>query len=95
MDNNKIVEVFDKLSPIVADMVGGPVYLVKVSGPRWSYVAGHIPSDLPFVEPQKVLLFDDWAVLYYPEAARKVLPEQVRQMFLDVREDENDARRDP
>ncbi|MEI6437816.1 MAG: hypothetical protein WCO69_03585 [Candidatus Omnitrophota bacterium] len=88
MDNKKIVEVFDHLSPILADRVGGPVYLVKVSGARWSYVAGHVPSELPFVEPQKVLLFDEWAVLYYPQAGHHIDPEDIRRMFLEAREDE-------
>ncbi len=83
MDNKRIVEVFDKLSPLAADIVGGPVHLIKVSGVRWSYVAGHIPQDLTFVEPQRVALFDDWALLYYPEAGRKIDPERIRRLFLD------------
>lgn len=92
MDNNQIVDVFDRLAPLVADMVGGPVYLVRVIGPRWSYVAGHIPPEMPFVAPQKVSLFDDWAILYYPEAGREVTPEGVRRIFLEAKEEGHDTR---
>ena len=86
MDNKTIVEMFDKLSPLVADIVGGPVHLIKVVGPRWSYVAGYVPDELPFAPPQRVPLFDDWALLYYPEAGRKIDPERIRRLFLDERD---------
>jgi len=91
MDNKKIVEVFDSLAPLLADMVGGPVHLIRVTGPRWSYVAGHVPGELPFVEPQKVVLFDDWALLYYPEAGRKIDPDNIRRFFLDGEGPNHDA----
>lgn len=87
MDNKRIVELFDRLSAIIVDMVGGPVFLVKIAGPRWSYVAGHMPDELPFVEPQKLLLADEWAILYYPLAGHKIDPVEIRALFLDDKEE--------
>ncbi len=88
MDNKKITEVFDRVAPFFSQKINGPVYLVKISGPRWSYVAGYVPDELPFVAPEKVMLFDEWAVLYYPQAMPKVDPEEVRRIFMDVIEDQ-------
>ena len=91
MDIKRIIEVFDRISPIVSDMVGGPVHLVQIRGTRWSYVAGHVPEELPFVESQRVMLDEEWGILYYPEPGRKIDPEQIRCLFLEGIEIDNDT----
>ena len=91
MDIKRIMEIFDRISPIVSDMVGGPVHLVQIRGPRWSYVAGHVPDELPFVEPQKVMLDEEWGILYYPEAGRKIDPDKIRNFFMEGIETDHDA----
>lgn len=91
MDIKRIIEVFDRLSPIVSDEIGGPVHLVRITGPRWSYVAGHVPDDLPFVAPQRVMLDEEWGILYYPEPGRKISPEGIRDVFLKGMEIDDDA----
>ncbi|MBF0594669.1 MAG: hypothetical protein HQL22_06850 [Candidatus Omnitrophica bacterium] len=85
---HQIIDVFDRLSPMIADKVGGPVLLVRVIGSRWSYVAGHVPDELPFVEPQRVMLVDEWAILYYPQAGHKIDPDEIRQLFLNVKKED-------
>lgn len=81
---HRIIDTFDRLAPMLADKIGGPVHLVRVLGSRWSYVAGHVPEELPLVEPQKVLLFDEWAVLYYPRAGYKIDPQEIRRLLLEI-----------
>ncbi len=91
MDIKRIIEIFDGVSPIVSDMVGGSVHLVQIRGARWSYVAGHVPEELPYVEPKKVMLNEEWGILFYPEAGRKIDPEKVREFFLKGLENDNDT----
>ena len=91
MDHQRIVEVFDHIAPILSDRIGGPAHLVRIVGPRWSYVAGHIPSELPFVEPQRVMLEGEWGILYYPQPGRKIDPEEVRRLFLEAKGTDDEA----
>ncbi len=92
MDSQKLLTTFDRVAPVFADQVGGPVHLVRVIGARWSYVAGHVPDELPFVEPQKVMLDREWAIMYYPQAGRKKDPAHVRKLFLDLEGDDDETR---
>jgi hypothetical protein len=91
INQSQLIATFDRLAPVLSNDVGGPVHLVRVIGTRWSYVAGHVPDELPFVEPQKVMIDDEWAIVYYQQEGRTISPEQVRQLFVDAKESDHDA----
>jgi len=91
MDQAELIAVFDRVSPALSDDVGGPVHLVKVIGTRWSYVAGPVPEEFPFVEAQRVRLDSEWAIVYYPATGRSVPAERIRALFPKAAEGDHAA----
>ena len=89
--SHKYVDIFDHVSSILSDETGGPVFLIRITGPRWSYVAGFVPDELPFVPPVKVMLDAEWGILYYPEPGRKIDPEKVKASFLNAVEPDDES----
>ncbi|MBF0485406.1 MAG: hypothetical protein HQL16_02715 [Candidatus Omnitrophica bacterium] len=80
--NLEVVFAFESLRQKLEEESGGPVHLVKIVGPRWSYVAGTVPEELPCVVPERVILNDDWALMFYPAHNRAVDSQRIRELFL-------------
>jgi hypothetical protein len=63
---------------------GGPVHLIRIVGPRLSFMAGRVPENMPFVASVRVLLTDEWALLFYPASGQDVDRKKVKLLFKDV-----------
>lgn len=91
ISHGKILEIFDHLAPVLSDKIGSMIHLVRVAGPRWSYVAGYVPDELPYVAPVRVMLDDEWAIIYYPDPGRKIDPDSVKALFMEALEKDDDS----
>jgi hypothetical protein len=79
-----IVKTFSLISSQLEADTGGPVHLIRIIGPRSSFVAGRVPEDMPFVASVRVMLSDEWALLFYPSPGKQVDREKVKALFKDV-----------
>ncbi len=79
--DKKVIAVFESLAPMLEAETGGPVHLVKIKGSRLSYVAGRVPVEMPFTAPQRVILCNDWALMFYLADGRDIDSQQVGESF--------------
>jgi hypothetical protein len=79
-----MVHVFESVAARLEADTGGPVHLIRIIGPRSSFVAGRVPENMPFVPSVRVLLDEEWALLFYPASGRQVDREKVKALFKDV-----------
>jgi len=63
---------------------GGLVHLIRIIGPRSSFVAGRVPETMPFVASVRVMINEEWVLLFYPAADRTIDREKIRALFKDV-----------
>ena len=75
------VKFFESFSRQLEADTGGPVHLIRIIGPRSSFVAGRVPQEMPFVEPVRVMLDDTWGLVFYPAAGRKIDQDKIKAMF--------------
>ncbi len=76
-----MVHLFESVAAGLEADTGGPVHLIRIIGPRSSFVAGHVPENMPFVPSVRVLLDEEWALLFYPAPDRQVDREKVKALF--------------
>ena len=81
ISTSRMVSAFQALLPTLETDVGGPVHLVRMRGTRSSFVAGDIPSEMPFVASKRIMLNEEWALLVYPSVGRDVDREKIRVLF--------------
>ncbi len=81
---SKIVRCFESVAVKLEAETGGPVHLIRIIGPRSSFIAGRVPESMPFVESVRVMIDKEWALLFYPAAGRQVDREKVKALFKDV-----------
>jgi hypothetical protein len=79
-----MVRCFESVAAQFEAETGGPVHLIRIIGPRSSFVAGRVPESMPFVASVRVLLTDEWALLFYPAPGLQVDREKVKVLFKDV-----------
>ena len=79
-----MVRCFESAAAGLEAETGGPVHLIRIIGPRSSFVAGRVPENMPFVEPVRVVLNEEWAVIFYPASGREVDRKKVRGLFKDI-----------
>ena len=79
-----MVRCFESVAAGLEAATGGPVHLVRIIGPRSSFVAGRVPENMPFVVSVRVILDEEWALLFYPAPGQQVDREKVRALFKDV-----------
>lgn len=78
---DKIMGIFDALVPELEREMGGAVHLIRIVGTRWSYTAGRMTEKVAFVAPQRVVLKDQWALIFYAAEGVCVDPEYIRGLF--------------
>lgn len=78
-----VEKAFEKARPALEKLARGPVFLVKVIGARWSFVAGTVPEDLPFERPRRILLGDKWALVAFCPDGNPVKDDVFRAVFLE------------
>jgi len=79
-----MVRHFESVAAPLEAATGGPVHLIRIIGPRSSFVAGHVPENMPFVASVRVMLDEEWALLFYPSPEKQVDREKVKVLFKDV-----------
>ena len=84
ISTSKMVRCFERVAAELEADTGGPVHLIRIIGPRSSFVAGRVPENMPFVVSVRVMLSDAWALLFYPASGRAVDREKVKALFKDV-----------
>ena len=67
-----MVRCFESVAAQLEADTGGPVHLIRIIGPRSSFVAGRVPEQMPFVASVRVMLDEEWALLFYPAPDRQV-----------------------
>jgi hypothetical protein len=78
------VRLFESAASALEADAGGPVHLVRLIGPRTSFVAGRVPDEMPFVASVRVILNEQWALLFYPAPGHSIDREKVKAMFKDL-----------
>ena len=81
---SRMVSVFEHEARGLEESSGGPVHLVRMKGPRASFVAGHVPKAMPFVHPRRVMLDSEWALFFYPPAGKEIDAGAVKALFREV-----------
>ncbi len=81
ISTSRIVHVFESLVSQLEVETGGPVHLIRIMGPRSSFVAGKVPASMPFVASVRVMLGKQWALLLYPAAGKVVDHEKIQKLF--------------
>ena len=84
ISTSRMVCLFEAVAPELEADTGGPVHLIRIIGPRSSFVAGRVPENMPFVASVRVLLDEEWMLLFYPAPGREVDREKVKALFKDV-----------
>jgi hypothetical protein len=84
ISTSKMVHLFESVAAKLEADSGGPVHLIRIIGPRSSFVAGHVPGNMPFVASVRVMLNEEWALLFYPAPGREVDREKVKVLFKGV-----------
>lgn len=84
ISTSRMVRCFESAAAGLEAETGGPVHLIRIIGPRSSFVAGRVPENMPFVASVRVILDEEWALLFYPASGRQVDREKVRALFQDV-----------
>ena len=79
-----MVRCFESAAAELEADTGGPVHLIRIVGPRLSFVAGRVPENMPFVASVRVLIAGEWALLFYPALGRDVDRKKVKLLFKDV-----------
>lgn len=81
-DNEKNTrEAFATFASRFEDETGGVVHLIHIIGTRWAYAAGRIEADAPFRPPQRVILNDHWALVFYAAQGVNIDQEKIRVLF--------------
>jgi hypothetical protein len=79
-----MVHLFESVAANLEADSRGPVHLIRIIGPRSSFVAGRVPENMPFVASVRVMLNEEWALLFYPASGRQVDREKVKALFKDM-----------
>ena len=79
-----MVRCFESAAAGLEAETGGPVHLVRLVGPRTSFVAGRVPGAMPFVPPVRVMIDGAWGLLFYPAPGCAVDREKVKALFKDA-----------